>query len=141
MQFLNEENVLDETNFRLAERLNSHFVDLELREVEPSQLNSAKNRNHYRAIANWLTQYQPEATSSDNLEAALKIFIEIGDRSNQANALKSLAELYQELGQINTASSFADQALSIGVELGIPLVEEIRNLKILIISALNEEEA
>jgi tetratricopeptide (TPR) repeat protein len=64
LQFFGEENILDEKKFRLAEQLNSSFVDLNLKEVEPNQLNSARSFTHYRAVANWLTHYQPEAASS-----------------------------------------------------------------------------
>jgi tetratricopeptide (TPR) repeat protein len=70
----------------------------------------------------------------ENLNIAFEIFSSIGDRLNQANTLKSLAELYQRLGEIDSAKSSIDLGLTIAVELGIPLVEELQALKISIAS-------
>jgi formylglycine-generating enzyme required for sulfatase activity/nucleoside phosphorylase/tetratricopeptide (TPR) repeat protein len=66
----------------------------------------------------------------ENLNLAFEIFNSIGDRLNQANTLKSLAELYQRLGEIDSAENSIDLGLTIALELGIPLAEELQALKI-----------
>lgn len=69
------------------------------------------------------------SASLTNNQAALEIFREIGVREGEAEALKNLAELHQALGQLKEARQYCQQALALATELGIPLVEECRQLQ------------
>ncbi|NEO88568.1 MAG: tetratricopeptide repeat protein [Spirulina sp. SIO3F2] len=66
--------------------------------------------------------------SLTNNQAALKIVREIGFRGGEAEALKNLAEVHQALGEIETAKQYAQQALALATELGIPLKAECEAL-------------
>jgi len=44
--------------------------------------------------------------------------------SDEAEALKNLAELHQKLGEAEVARGYCEQALALATELGIPLGEE-----------------
>jgi len=70
----------------------------------------------------------------EQLHAALLIFREVNSRSDEAEALKSLAELHQKLGEAEVARGYCEQALALATELGIPLVEECQKLKALLVS-------
>ncbi len=61
-------------------------------------------------------------------QAALEIFREIGDRANEAEALKNLAEVHQALGERVAARQHGEQALVLATELGIPLKAECEAL-------------
>ena len=45
----------------------------------------------------------------------------VGDRVNEAEALRNLAELHQALGEIAIAQQYAHQVLTLTTELNIPL--------------------
>ena len=75
--------------------------------------------------------------SSTHSQASLKILREIGDRTDEAEALKNLAELHQALGEIETARRYCQQALALATALGIPLAAECEALG----RELGEEEA
>jgi tetratricopeptide (TPR) repeat protein len=68
----------------------------------------------------------PEAL--ENLHQALRIFREIGDRANEAEALSRLAQLHQKTGEIDLAREYCNRALVLAIELGIPLVKECEEL-------------
>lgn len=53
---------------------------------------------------------------------------EIGDRPNEAEALKNLAELHQALDEVEVARQYGQQALALAIELGIPLAAECEAL-------------
>jgi len=83
------------------------------------------------ALVNWgetqiKLEHYPDAL--ENTIAALAIFREIGDRANEAETLKNLAELHQKLGEAEVARGYCEQALALATELGIPLVEECKEL-------------
>jgi tetratricopeptide (TPR) repeat protein len=65
-----------------------------------------------------------------NNQIALKIFQESGDKANEVEALKNLAELHQVLGEVETAQQYGQQALALVTELGlgIPLKAECEAL-------------
>ena len=65
----------------------------------------------------------------DYFQQSLNIFRDIGSRANEAEALKSLAEVHQHLGHLNTAIEYSDLALAIATELNIPLANECQKLK------------
>jgi tetratricopeptide (TPR) repeat protein len=72
-----------------------------------------------------LEQYPKSLT---NIQTALEIFREIGNKTNEAKALKTLAELHQALGKVEVARQPCQQALALATELGIPLAEKCRQL-------------
>lgn len=63
-----------------------------------------------------------------NLNTALEIFRELGGRNGEAISLKCLAEVHQALGEIEVARQYAQQALALAAELGIPLKAECEAL-------------
>lgn len=66
-----------------------------------------------------------------NLCNALEILgeREIGDRANEAIALKNLADLYYKWGKVDLARMYCKKALSLATKLGIPLVAECEQLQ------------
>jgi tetratricopeptide (TPR) repeat protein len=54
---------------------------------------------------------------------------EIGNRNNEAETLKALAELHYKIGQPDQALEYCEQALALATELGIPIAEECQKLK------------
>ncbi len=64
----------------------------------------------------------------ENLQTALSIFQEVKSRSDEADALKNLAELHQALGKVRVAQQYCQQALALATELGIPLKAECETL-------------
>jgi tetratricopeptide (TPR) repeat protein len=68
--------------------------------------------------------------SLTNHETALKIFREIGERTNEADVLRNLTELYIEMGETDKAQQFCQQALSLATELEIPIKQECEALQL-----------
>jgi tetratricopeptide (TPR) repeat protein len=66
--------------------------------------------------------------SLQKLRTALNTFREIGSRYGEAASLKYLSELYQALGEVEVARQYAQQALALATELGIPLKVECEAL-------------
>ena len=62
------------------------------------------------------------------IHLALKIFQELSMRGSESEALKDLAELHQSLGNFELAQQYAQQALTLATELGIPLISECEAL-------------
>jgi len=63
-----------------------------------------------------------------NSLAALEVCRKINFRSGEATVLQNLAELHQKLGEAEVARGYCEQALALATELGIPLVEECKEL-------------
>lgn len=72
-----------------------------------------------------LNQY-PE--SLDKLKASLLIFQELGARYDIARNFLVLARLNNRTGDSNLAKSYCEKALSLAIEMAIPLAEECRDL-------------
>jgi tetratricopeptide (TPR) repeat protein len=83
-----------------------------------------------RELGAVLTKLEQYSEALENLQNALVIFQQIGSRSDEAEVLKNLAELHQKLGTTETALEYCEQALAIATELGIPLAEDCRKLKV-----------
>lgn len=64
----------------------------------------------------------------DNLNEALKIFHSISNKAGEAESFKNLAAVHQVLGEIEIARQYAQQALALATELGIPLKAECEAL-------------
>jgi len=64
------------------------------------------------------------------LQESLKISKNIGDREGESHTLRILAELHQDLGEVELARQYCQQALSLATELGIPLVAECEALQL-----------
>jgi tetratricopeptide (TPR) repeat protein len=64
------------------------------------------------------------------LDESLKISKNIGDREGESHTLRILAELHQDLGEVELARQYCQQALSLATELGIPLVAECEALQL-----------
>lgn len=75
------------------------------------------------------TRAEKYVKAIDNLQNGLKIFQEISSRSPEADALYYLAELHHKMEQDDLALEHCDKALEIATELGIPLIEDCRQLK------------
>ena len=67
--------------------------------------------------------------AEENLQIALKIFRKTGARPTEVIALYNLAEISQNLGDSILALKYCVHALSIAIELDIPLQKECRELK------------
>jgi tetratricopeptide (TPR) repeat protein len=77
-----------------------------------------------------LTKLEQYSEAPEHLNRSLEIFRKIGDRANESEALLRLAELHHKTGSIELARQECDRALAIATELGIPLVEECKKLKV-----------
>ena len=64
----------------------------------------------------YLSQY---TESLDSLREALQISQEIGSHENKAGALGRLAELHQELGEVELAREYAQRGLKLATELNL----------------------
>jgi tetratricopeptide (TPR) repeat protein len=73
-----------------------------------------------------LEQYSEALYSS---QKALEIFQNIDERYSEAIVCKNLAEIHHELGNLNRAIDFCNQALALTTELGIPLAKDCQELK------------
>ena len=67
--------------------------------------------------------------AKNHLHSALQLFQTLKTRDSEAETLKNLAELYQGLGEENSAREYCQQALALATELGIPLAEECKTLQ------------
>jgi len=72
---------------------------------------------------------QQYSEALESLQTALKILREVSFPYAEASLLKTLAELHQELGDLDLALDYCNQALAIATELGIPLAQECQELK------------
>jgi Tetratricopeptide repeat/NB-ARC domain len=64
------------------------------------------------------------------LQESLKISKNIGDREGESHTLRILAELHQDLGEVELARQYCQQALALATELGIPLAAECEALQL-----------
>jgi tetratricopeptide (TPR) repeat protein len=83
-----------------------------------------------KGLANWgaaLTKLEQYSEAQQYLETAQKIFQALGDRRNEAETLKNLAELHHKTGQPDRAREYCDAALALAIELGIPLIKNVKN--------------
>lgn len=84
-------------------------------------------------LGNTLMLLEQYSESLESLQAALNIFRKIGYRSAEAITLHKLAILHLILEKLNLAHEFCARALSIAIELNIPLAKECRELKELLV--------
>lgn len=82
-----------------------------------------------------LEQYSKSLISN---QVTLDIFREIGDRPNEVEALKNLAELHQVLGEVEVARQYCQQALVLAIALGIPLAAEYEALQLKLDSKIKD---
>jgi nucleoside phosphorylase/Tfp pilus assembly protein PilF len=89
---------LDDQYLRLEDSPNIRFTEFELREILLSEIllnkvNSGKNRSHYSAIKNWLTQYHPDENSSriDKVRGYLQSFEHFCSLEDWINANRILS--------------------------------------------------
>jgi tetratricopeptide (TPR) repeat protein len=82
----------------------------------------------YNIAANLGTLEQYEDAMA-NLQGALERFQEVGDRHLEALVLYNIAEISAELKNPEKAFEYCDRALSIAIELDIPLAQDCNTLK------------
>lgn len=55
---------------------------------------------------------------------------EFGNRNNEAETLKALAELHYKIGEPDQAMKYCEQVLAITTELGLPLVKQCEEIQL-----------
>lgn len=81
-------------------------------------------------LGNALGKLQRYPEAFEVLQKSLKISKNIGDREGESHALRSLAELHQDLGECDVARQYCQQALALATDLGIPLATECEALQL-----------
>ena len=105
-------------------------------EYSQQQLNIAREINCVHSEGNALFSLgearngiNQNSEALDNYQQALEIFRKIGAMENEAQVVSKLAKINHELGNRILAVEYCDRALSIAIQLNIPLEKECRELK------------